>query len=55
MDIPLDHFEGGMAENLLEGVHVAAILKIPRCDGMPEQMGMKPGDAGFPLELAGFG
>ena len=44
-----------MAENLLKGVHVAAVLEVTGSEGMPEQMGMKPGNAGFPLELAGFG
>ncbi len=41
-----------MAEDLLEGVHVPAILKVSRCEGMPEQMGADPGDAGLLLEFA---
>ena len=35
MDIPSDHFQRRMAENLLEAVNVPAVLQVPSCKGVP--------------------
>lgn len=52
VDILLDHFEGGMAEDLLEGIHIAAILEISGGEGMTEEMSPQPWDPGALLEPA---
>lgn len=41
-----------MPQNLLKGIHVPAVLQIPGGEGMPEQMGTKPGNAGTSFQLA---
>lgn len=52
MDIPFNHFKRGMPEDLLQGVNIPAVLKIPGREGMPQQMRPNPGNAHPLFQLA---
>ena len=38
--IPLHHFQGGMAQNLLKGVDIPSVFQVTGGEGMAEEMGL---------------
>ena len=46
--VGFDHLHGGVAEDLLEGVGIAAVTQVADGKGMPETMGVNVADTSAP-------
>ena len=51
VEVCLGLLESGMSEEFLEVVNASAVLKIPGCEGMTEQVRVESFDSAFFLEL----